>query len=187
MMVKHSTRAGLAALAALLLCTGGHAVFAADPVLYRVDTAGVTASAKADLKAMLEAEVVRHVDGDTIKVRIKKPPRGVRSLETIRLIGVDTPETVHPKKKVERYGKQASDYTKGRLLGKTVRLAFDWDLRDHYRRLLAYVYLPDGSCHNAELVRQGFGHAYTKYPFQFLEEFRGYEREARENKKGLWR
>jgi micrococcal nuclease len=184
MMFKHSR---LAALAVLLLSMAGGALFAADPALYRVGKAGVAASARADRKAMLEAVVIKHVDGDTIKVRIKKPPRGVRSLETIRLIGVDTPETVHPKKKVERFGKEASAYTKSRLLGKTVRLAFDWELRDHYRRLLAYVYLSDGICHNAEIIRQGFGHAYVKYPFRFLEEFRGYEREARENKKGLWR
>jgi micrococcal nuclease len=99
---------------------------------------------------------------------------------------VDTPETVHPSRPVERFGKEASDYTKGRLLNKPVFLAFDWDLRDHYGRLLAYIYTADGDCFNARLIRDGYGHAYTRFTFQFMEEFRGLEREARERKRGLW-
>ena len=85
------------------------------------------------------------------------------------MIGVDTPETVHPQQQVEYFGKEASKYTKTRLLGKIVYLAFDWNLLDKYNRLLAYIYLPDGSCHNADIISEGYGHAYTQFPFQFLE------------------
>lgn len=70
--------------------------------------------------------------------------------------------------------------------GKTVRLEYDQTRRDKYDRLLAYVYLEDGTFVNAEIVKQGYGHAYTRFPFKYLEEFREYEREAREQKRGLW-
>jgi micrococcal nuclease len=142
-----------------------------------------------DFSRLLPAEVTGYVDGDTIKVSIPNPPGGPQgpgAAETIRLIGVDTPETVHPRRAVEAFGKEAGDFTKERLLGKTVYLAFDWDLRDRYGRLLAYVYTGDKICHNAELIRRGYGHAYTRFPFQFMEEFRRLEQEAREQKRGLW-
>jgi micrococcal nuclease len=121
-------------------------------------------------------------------VSIESPPPELGEAETIRLIGVDTPETVHPSRPVQFFGKEASDYTKSCLLGKTVYLAFDWDLRDHYGRLLAYIYLDSGEtdCFNAALVREGYAHAYTRFAFQFIEEFRALEREARTEKRGLW-
>jgi micrococcal nuclease len=71
--------------------------------------------------------------------------------------------------------------------GKEVRLEYDWQKRDKYGRLLAYVYLMDGTFLNAEIIKQGYGFAYTHFPFKYLEEFRRFEREARENGRGLWR
>jgi micrococcal nuclease len=65
-------------------------------------------------------------------------------------------------------------------------LAFDWDRRDRYGRLLAYIYSPGGDCHNAALIREGYAHAYTSYSFQFVDEFRALEQEARREKRGLW-
>jgi micrococcal nuclease len=161
---------------------------AAQDGLYRVNAAGLASSFSADLSQMVRAEVTGHVDGDTVKVRIESPPPELGEAETIRLIGVDTPETVHPSRPVQFFGKEASDYTKSRLLGKTVCLAFDWDLRDHYGRLLAYIYLDSGEadCFNAALVREGYAHAYTRFAFQFMEEFRALERDARAEKRGLW-
>jgi micrococcal nuclease len=70
--------------------------------------------------------------------------------------------------------------------GKEVRLEYDQTRRDRYNRVLAYVYLMDGTFLNAEIIKQGYGFAYTKYPFKYMEEFRAYEREARENERGLW-
>jgi micrococcal nuclease len=121
--------------------------------------------------------VVRVVDGDTLELDGK---------ERVRLIGVDTPETVHPNKPVERFGKDASAFTRRMAEGRRVRLEFDQELRDRYDRTLAYVYLEDGTFLNAEIIRQGYGHAYTRFPFKYLEEFRAYEREARTNRRGLW-
>jgi micrococcal nuclease len=121
--------------------------------------------------------VMKVVDGDTLKLSDGR---------TVRLIGVDTPETVHPTKPVQYFGKEASAFTKRLAEGKTVTLEYDQQKIDKYGRTLAYVYLPDGQMLNAEIVKQGFGFAYVKYPFQRMEEFRSYEREAREASMGLW-
>ena len=122
----------------------------------------------------------RVVDGDTIIVLIDG------NKERVRLIGVDTPETVHPNKPVEHFGKEASAFTKSMVEGKMVRLEHDGLQRDRYGRLLAYVYLADGTFLNAEIIQRGYGFAYTRFPFKFLEEFRAYEKYARENQLGLW-
>jgi micrococcal nuclease len=100
---------------------------------------------------------------------------------------VDTPETTHPQKGVEYFGREASEFTRKMVEGKKVRLDFDWQRRDKYGRLLAYVYLPDGTFLNAEIIKQGYGFAYTRYPFKYLDEFKKYEREARKNKRELWK
>ncbi|MBI4848901.1 MAG: thermonuclease family protein [Nitrospirae bacterium] len=122
----------------------------------------------------------RVIDGDTIVVVMNG------KTEKVRLIGVDTPETVHPSKPVEHFGKEASAFTKHLAEGRMLRLEYDWQIRDKYKRLLAYVYLEDGTFLNTEIIRQGYGFAYTKFPFKYLDEFREYEKEARENKRGLW-
>jgi micrococcal nuclease len=122
--------------------------------------------------------VTRAVDGDTI-VLVNK--------DRVRLIGVDTPELHHPRKPVQYYAEESYRFTQKIVEGKTVRLEYDWQRRDRYGRLLAYVYLPDGTFLNAELIRQGYGHAFTKYPFKYLDEFRRFEREARESGKRLWK
>jgi micrococcal nuclease len=117
------------------------------------------------------------IDGDTIVVG---------ESETIRLIGVDTPEIYHPLKPVQYFADAASVYVKGIVLGKKVRLEYDQEKTDKYGRTLAYVYLENGEMLNAEIIKNGYGFAYTKYPFKYMEEFRNYEREARERGLGLW-
>lgn len=127
-------------------------------------------------------QVSRFDDGDTIVVDMNG------SNETVRFIGVDTPETHDPRKAVQCFGVAATNFTKN-LIGKNpVRLEADpLDTnRDRYRRLLRYVYLPDGRLVNAEIIKQGFGFAYTSFPFQKLDEFRNYEKKAREQGNGLW-
>ncbi|MDR1390418.1 MAG: thermonuclease family protein [Treponema sp.] len=153
---------------------------------YRVNVEEPVSFARVEITRLLPVSVIDHVDGDTVRVRIDNPPDGLKVVETIRLIGVDTPETVHPRRTVEAFGVEASNFTKSRLLGTTAYLAFDWDLRDKYNRLLAYIYTGGGLCHNAEIIRAGYGHAYTRFSFYFMEEFRAIEREAREAKRGLW-
>jgi micrococcal nuclease len=161
------------------------------PALYRVNTAALKTTAAAAARLMVRARAVAHIDGDTVRVHIPNPPAGLGAVETIRMIGVDTPETVYPGRPPEYFGKEAGDFTKTRLLGKNILLAFDWDLRDRYGRLLAYIYIDEENaplyCHNAALIREGYGHAYTRFAFQFIEEFRALEQEARTKKRGLWR
>ena len=126
-------------------------------------------------------QVHRVIDGDTVVIDHNGKPTPVR------LIGVDTPETVHPQKPVEVFGKEASAFTRNLLSGEFVYLRFDQEKTDKYDRLLAYLYrVPDGLFVNLEIVRQGYGHAYTQYPFKHMELFRHYERQARGASKGLW-
>ncbi len=126
-------------------------------------------------------KVVRVIDGDTVKVNY----RG--ELTSIRFIGVDTPETVHPTKPVEFYGKEASNFTKNLLLGESVYLRFDTQKRDAYGRLLAYLYrAPDGLFVNLEIVRQGYGHVNLRFPFKYMALFRFYGNQARAVGKGLY-
>ena len=94
--------------------------------------------------------VVEVLDGDTIVVT-----RGDGRPETIRLLGVDTPETHHPTKPVQCFGPEASAYTTRRLLGRTVQLEDDVETHDIYGRRLAYVYL-DGDRFEDELLRRGY-------------------------------
>lgn len=121
-------------------------------------------------------------DGDTITVNMN----GIN--ERIRFIGVDTPETKDPRKPVQCFGKAASEFTKSLIGNRPVRLEADPlnTNRDRYNRLLRYVYLPDGRMVNAEIIRQGYGFAYTSFPFQKIDEFKTYEAEAREKSLGLW-
>ncbi len=122
----------------------------------------------------------RTVDGDTIRVR-----EGDR----IRLIGVDTPETKHPRRPVEPFGKEASAFTREAVEHRDVRLEADtrtWK-RDRYGRLLAYVYRrPDDFLLNAELLKGGYARAYLRFPFSRRDEFADLERAAREKELGLW-
>jgi len=129
------------------------------------------------------SKVIRVIDGDTVVLAIGAEEK------TVRLIGVDTPETVHPSKPVEAYGKEASRFTENLLKGESVYLDYEpgGSRLDKYGRTLAYLYrVPDGVFVNLEIVRQGYGHAYTEYPFRYMEAFRFYERRARETGKGLW-
>jgi micrococcal nuclease len=123
-------------------------------------------------------KVKRVIDGDTLLLI---------NGERVRLIGVNTPETKHPQKPVEYFGKEAHLFTKQMVDGKEARFEFEKQKRDRYGRLLAYVYLLNGTFLNAEIIKQGYGKAYTRFRFKYMEEFRRYEREARQNRRGLWR
>jgi len=126
--------------------------------------------------------VVKVVDGDTIEVEL--PDR----IEKVRLIGVDTPEMGRKDRAVEHLAVEATAFTRKLADGKRVRLEKDphGDTRDRYGRALRYVYLPDERMLNAVIISEGYGHAYTRFPFSRLEEFRKLEREARDAGRGLW-
>ena len=113
------------------------------------------------------------IDGDTIQVRVEGKSY------TVRLIGVDTPETKHPTKAVQYFGREASAFTKAALEGKTVLLQKDLtgDTVDRYGRRLRYVLL-DGDNFNARLIRDGYAHAYRRFPFSKRTEFIQLEEQA---------
>lgn len=125
--------------------------------------------------------VTHVVDGDTIRLG-----RGWRNT-TVRLLGVDTPETVHPDKPVEFFAPEALQFTKKTLEGKKVRLEFEpLNQMDKYGRLLAYVYLSDGSLFNAELIKRGYARVTAPSYFRYYDEFHNYEREAVADSRGIW-
>ena len=126
--------------------------------------------------------VVKVVDGDTIHVQVA----GTR--EKVRYIGVDTPETKHPARGVECYGRQALQFNARLVGGERVRLVRDVEERDRYGRLLAYVYrVRDGLFVNAELARLGYAQPLSIPPdVRHAERFADLARRAREEGRGLW-
>lgn len=143
-------------------------------------------------KNFVKGTVTRHIDGDTVHVRLN-------SGETlkIRMIGVDTPETVHPNKPVEFYGREASDFTKNQIYQKTVYLEKDVSDTDRYGRSLRYIWLeiPEtineeeirNKMFNAILVKSGYANSATFQPdVKYQDYFTQLEREARTAGLGLW-
>ena len=137
--------------------------------------------------------VTRIIDGDTIQVKLGK------RLEKVRLIGVNTPETVHPNKDVELYGRQASRYTKQQLSKKKVYLEMDVQHRDRYSRLLAYVWTAKPTrtppskadmrsrLFNAILLLNGYAQVMTVPPnVKYTDRFIRFQLEAMKQEKGLW-
>jgi micrococcal nuclease len=139
--------------------------------------------------------VDRVVDGDTIVVRL-----GEDRVESVRFIGVDTPE-VHPSEKLVRdlarsgqdretmrtLGAQASVFTKRHLAGQRIELEVDVRARDRSGRLLAYVWRPDGTLFNLVLLRDGFAEVYTVAPnVRYAPVFLACQRAARAAQRGLW-
>ena len=129
-----------------------------------------------------EYKVVSVTDGDTFEINYN----GTKT--KVRLIGIDTPESVHPNsKKNNKYGEEASKYTKSLLEGKTVKLEFDVSPKDKYGRLLAYVYLESGEMLNEKLLKEGYAQVATYPPnVKYVEKFKEIQKEARKNKVGFW-
>lgn len=123
--------------------------------------------------------VKRVVDGDTFETDKK---------EKVRLIGVNTPESVKPNTPVQAYAKEASNFTRGKLAGKTVIAFADVEDKDKYGRLLRYVFLKGETVmFNETLLAEGYANAMTVPPnVMFSKRFVKIEKEARESKKGLW-
>lgn len=128
-------------------------------------------------------KVIEVVDGDTIKVLMDNKE------ETVRLIGIDTPEVLDPRIPVQCFGIEASNKAKELLTGKNVMLESDATQgeKDKYGRLLRYVFL-DKENFNKIMISEGFAHEYTyqNNPYKYQLEFIRAEKEARENKRGLW-
>lgn len=146
-----------------------------------------------------EYKISKVVDGDTVK--IKRQDGGYilgtdKKEVSVRLIGIDTPETVDPRKPVECYGEEASKYLKKIAQNKVAAIEIDPTQGefDVYNRLLAYVYIKDSGIAiknitmlNREMVKEGYAFQYTyKLPYKYKEEFEWLEKYARENYIGLW-
>lgn len=123
-------------------------------------------------------KVLRVIDGDTLLIE------GSRR---VRLLGVDTPETKHPRLPPQPFGAEATEFTKRLVEGKTVRLVFDVERFDDYERILAFVFI-DGLSLNEELVLAGLATAETQYPFRsdMKKRLIAAEKEAKEKEIGIW-
>ncbi len=124
-----------------------------------------------------------YIDGDTVAVNMNG------TVEEVRFIGVDTPETHRPNTPVQCYGPQAADFTKAQIsrFGKVRLQADPLDTnRDVYGRLLRYVYLPDGTLLDEKLIQQGYGFAYLDFPFTKKAQFAADGQAAQSQKIGLW-
>jgi micrococcal nuclease len=133
--------------------------------------------------SVAEAAVVRVVDGDTIRVRL-----GDGTIERVRYIGVDTPESVKPGTPIQCFAEAASSFNRRLVAGRRVRLVYDVERRDRYGRLLAYVYRDqDGLFVNAELARLGYARPLTIPPDnRFAQRFAALAGAARRAGRGLW-
>lgn len=128
-------------------------------------------------------KVTKVTDGDTLHMDIDGTD------ERVRLIGINTPETVDPRKDVQCFGKEASERMKELAEGEIARLEYDdsQSLRDTYGRLLAYVYLEDGQMLNRKMIAEGYAYEYTYMtPYKYRSEFRDLQNIARTSSRGLW-
>ena len=147
-----------------------------------------------------KAKVERVVDGDTMIVSFIFDDGSKYLKERVRFLGVNTPETVHPNKPVEYYGKEASNFTKSELTDKTLWLQTDVEVKDRYGRMLAYVWLKEPTkkdlddeaairehMFNAKLLLEGYAQLMTIQPnSRYSNIFVHFQREARQENKGLW-
>lgn len=129
-----------------------------------------------------EAVVLRVIDGDTIQVLNSEGTE-----ETVRMLLIDTPESVHPNKPSEKFGKEASDFTKKYLQGKKITLEKGVVDKDRYGRTLAYVFV-DGTNFNKLLIEKGYARvAYVQEPnTKYLDEFKKAEEKAKEKGLNIW-
>jgi endonuclease YncB( thermonuclease family) len=104
----------------------------------------------------------------------------------VKLIGVTTPEANDPEERVRQFGLAASDFTQNMVEGKEIKIKYHYQQDNTDGRALASVYLVDGTCLNSELIKQGYGHADRECTAGDVKEFLEYERQAQENRRGLW-
>ena len=161
-----------------LFAVGSVAANRASAVTTLVQTSTTTQTSKPTLY-----KVVKVIDGHTVDVIVNGKK------ERIRMIGVNTPETVDPRKPVECFGKEASNQVKSLLVGEKVSLEKDdtQSDRDKYGRLLRYVALADGTNVSLSLIKEGYAYEYTyDLPYKYQSDFKNAQKLAMDQKKGLW-
>ncbi len=179
-------------LISIFLISVNFGLYADEPIEIKTSGDGVFTIPFGQTYNYTDILVKRVVDGDTIQLE---------NGERVRLIGIDTPE-LHESDKlrrdaqrtgqdiatIQKLGAQAYEFTKGLVEGKRVSLEFDVERYDTYKRLLAYVYLKDGTFVNAEIVKQGYASLMTFPPnVKYADLFLKLHKEARENRRGLWK
>ncbi len=138
---------------------------------------------EAEASPSTTSKVIKVVDGDTVTVETN----GVR--ETIRVIGINTPETVDPRKPVECFGQEASSRAHELLDNQTVTLEADSTQgeRDKYDRLLRYVFLSNGSDFGKQMISEGYAYEYTySTPYKYQQDYKTSQSDAENAKRGLW-
>ncbi len=152
---------------------------------------GVTSGESNNLE-LENFKVTKIVDGDTLEVQKEnKNESGIVSIEKykVRLLGINTPESVDPRREVECFGKEASEYAKKNFLGETVKLETDdtQSKYDKYNRLLAYVFLEDGQMLNRKLIANGYAYEYTyDKAYKYQKDFKDIQRFSKSENRGLW-
>ncbi len=142
-----------------------------------------TTSSTSSISSTTLYAVVKVVDGDTLHIDVDGKK------ETVRLIGINTPETVDPRRPVECFGKEASNKAKELLTGREVRIETEASQgeRDKYGRLLGYIYRDDGLFFNKYMIEEGYAYEYTyRLPYKYQAEFKSAQKSAEALKKGLW-
>jgi micrococcal nuclease len=158
-----------------------------DPFVSTRSPASTEATTTVTSTHPTNAFVIHGVDGDTIAVRLDGDEKEEAH---VRLLGINTPESVDPRRPVECFGKEASTFVKNLVAGKRVLLEADpeADDRDKYARLLRVVYLDDGRNLNKLLVSEGYAYAYVSFPMNALykRELKKLEEDAKLQGRGLW-
>lgn len=145
------------------------------------------ARSNGELSVLTDFKITKVIDGDTVEVQ--KEVEGNIEKYKVRLLGINTPESVDPRRPVECFAKEASKYVTDNFLGEMARLETDdsQDKYDKYDRLLAYVYTSEGIMINKKLIADGYAYEYTyDKPYRFQREFRELQRLAKSENLGLW-
>lgn len=141
-------------------------------------------------------KVLRVVDGDTIEIEYQSDIKSIDGQiesniekKKVRLIGVNSPESVDPRRPVQCFGKEASAYLKSLIEGEIVQLQYDdtQDKLDKYGRILAYVYMEDGQMVNKKMIAEGYAYEYTyDKPYKYRDSFKAAQVLAEKGGRGLW-
>ena len=174
------------ALARRLGWAGGIALLLAALAL--VDRAGLLGRPQRSDRQRYDGKtfrVVHVVDGDTLDIDC---PDGSRPKTRVRLLGVDTPETVKPDAPVQHFGPEATTFVRRQVLGKLVTIALPVPrTRDRYGRLVGYVILPDGRNLSELIIVEGYGYADPRFAHPLSRQFWRDQRQAIKHRRGLWR
>ena len=171
--------------AGVLLHRDGSWEYSGRVGFFDVERAGITEISEISIAKLLPCEVVEVTDGDTLRVVFEDPPPGIQREESIRLLGIGTPE-LGTSIKAEPLAAEARDFVATLVAESTVYLAFESKWRGSFGRLLAYVFTVEGLLINTELLSRGLASVYIQTPSHFHQDFIAIEVTARLETRGMW-